>query len=113
VTLSDGSVIEAKTTVFAAPLLLHRRADIFADAQVFDPDRWLGEDPPPFAYVPFGGGARRCIGEEFALLETAVVLTTLVSRFRFALENAGQVKIAPLVTLRPAGPVMMRAHAPG
>lgn len=110
VTLADGSVIAAKTTVFAAPLLLHRRAEYFANPHRFDPGRWLA-DPPPFAYVPFGGGARRCIGEDFALHETAIVLTTLLPRFRFVLAPTANVGVAPLVTLRPAGPVPMRAIA--
>ncbi len=109
VTLIDGSFIPAKTTVFMAPLLLHRRPDNFADPQAFDPDRWLGPDPPPFSYVPFGGGARRCIGEDFALREATIVLETLLRRFRFTLVPGAAVGIAPLVTLRPAGPVMMRA----
>ncbi|HTX59522.1 MAG TPA: cytochrome P450 [Verrucomicrobiae bacterium] len=72
VTLVDGSFIPAGTTVFVAPLILHRRADAFPDPQRFDPERWNGFEPPPFAYVPFGGGARRCIGEEFAWGEAAV-----------------------------------------
>ncbi|HZV76567.1 MAG TPA: cytochrome P450 [Candidatus Babeliales bacterium] len=109
VTLADGSFIPAKTTVFACPLLLHRRSDLFVNPQRFEPDRWLGPEPPPFAYVPFGGGARRCIGDEFALHEATMVLEVLVSRFRFTIEPGARVEIAPLVTLRPAGPVMMRA----
>jgi cytochrome P450 len=109
VTLVDGSFIPRGTTVFAAPLILHRRADLFAEPDAFDPDRWLGPQPPPFAYVPFGGGARRCIGEEFAMREATIVLRALASRFRFALVRGARVEIAPLVTLRPGGPVMMRA----
>ena len=109
VTLIDGSFIPAKTTLFAAPLLLHRRPDNFPDPERFDPDRWLGADPPPFSYVPFGGGARRCIGEEFAVSEAVFVLEALTRRFRFALAPGARVRMAPLVTLRPAGPVMMRA----
>jgi cytochrome P450 len=111
VTLVDGSFIAQGRTIFAAPLLLHRRADYFADPLTFNPDRWLGSEPPPFSYVPFGGGARRCIGEEFALRETAIVLSTLLARYRFELQPAARVDVAPLVTLRPAGPVMMRAVA--
>ncbi len=109
VTLIDGSFIPAKTTLFAAPLLLHRRPDNFPDPERFDPDRWLGADPPPFSYVPFGGGARRCIGEEFAGSEAVIVLEALMRRFCFALAPGARVRMAPLVTLRPAGPVMMRA----
>jgi cytochrome P450 len=111
VRLADGSFIPARTTVFAAPLLLHRRPDYFPDPERFDPDRWLGAEPPPFAYVPFGGGARRCIGEEFARNEAAIVLEALVGRFRFALEPGSRVRVAPLVTLRPDGAVMVRPVA--
>jgi cytochrome P450 len=109
VTLSDGSAIPAKTTVFLAPLILHRNPEHFPDPDRFEPDRWLRGDPAPFAYVPFGGGARRCIGEEFARAEAAIVLETLLRRFAFTLEPGADVRVAPLVTLRPAGPVMLRA----
>jgi len=111
VTLADGSLIPGGTTVFAAPLLLHRRAEYFSNPERFDPDRWLGPEPPPFSYVPFGGGARRCIGEEFAMRETTIVLSTLLARYRFELQPGARVEIAPLVTLRPGGPVMMRVVA--
>ncbi len=110
VTLSDGSLIPSGTTVFTSPLLLHRRADLFADPNRFDPERWLGPEPPPFAYVPFGGGARRCIGEEFALHETAIVLQALLQHYRFEKAPGPPVEIAPLVTLRPAGPVRVIAR---
>jgi cytochrome P450 len=111
VTLSDGSHIPAKTTVFMVPLLLHRKPQTFAHPDRFEPDRWLEGEPPPFAYIPFGGGARRCIGDEFGLRETTIVLETLLRRYRFALEPGARVKTAPLVTLRPAGAVPMRAIA--
>jgi cytochrome P450 len=111
VTLSDGSHIPAKTTVFMVPLLLHRKPQYFRNPDAFEPDRWLESEPPPFAYIPFGGGARRCNGDEFALRETTIVLETLLRRYRFALEPGARVKTAALVTLRPAGPVPMRAIA--
>ncbi len=109
VTLSDGTRIPAKMTVFLVPLLLHRRTDNFPDPDTFDPDRWLGAEPPPFAYVPFGAGARRCIGEDFARHEAAIVLRTLLQRFSFTPAPGPPVRVAPLVTLRPAGPVMLTA----
>ncbi len=108
VAMPGGRTIAAETTVFMAPLLLHRRADHFPDPDRFDPDRWLGPEPPPFAYVPFGGGARRCIGEDFARNEIAIVLGTLLTRFRFALASDAPIRMAPLVTLRPAGAVPLR-----
>lgn len=109
VTLVDGTFVPAGTTVFVAPLLLHRRAEFFPQPDRFDPDRWLADEPPPFAFIPFGGGARRCIGEEFALREASVVLTRVLERYRIALASGAKIGVDPLVTLRPAGPVLMKA----
>ena len=109
VILLDRFRLAPKTTVFIAPLVLHRSARFFSDPLRFDPDRWLQNEPPQFAYVPFGGGARRCIGEEFAWTETALVLATLARRFRFVLDGVTEVAWEPLVTLRPRGPVPMQA----
>jgi cytochrome P450 len=111
VTLGDGTKIAKGITVLIAPLLLHRRAEFFDRPERFDPDRWLGPEPPPFAYLPFGAGARRCIGNEFALNEAAIMLEAVAGRYGFALEPGAQLRAAPLVTLRPAGPVPMRAVA--
>jgi cytochrome P450 len=111
VTLVDGRSIAAKTTVFISPLLLHRKPENFPNPQRFDPDRWREFEPPPFAFVPFGGGSRRCIGEDFAWTEAAIVLQAIVRRYRFALEPDAQVTTLASVTLRPAGPVPMRAFA--
>lgn len=111
VEFANGMIVPAKTTVFLAPLILHRRPEYFSRPERFEPDRWLDFEPAPFAYVPFGGGARRCIGEEFAMREAAIVLAAIVRRYRFTLGNDARVGIAPLVTLRPAGPVMLRPFA--
>lgn len=111
VTLVDGTFIPAGTTVFVAPLVLHRRSEVFPEPERFEPDRWLGPEPPPFSYIPFGGGARRCIGEEFAMREAAIVLRALLWRYRFVMADDAAVAVEPLVTLRPAGPVRMRAFS--
>ena len=111
VTLVGGYEIPAKTTVFVSQLALHRRARFYPDPLRFDPDRWLRDDVPPFAYVPFGGGARRCIGEEFAWMEGTLLLATLAKCFRYTREERGALEIDPLVTLRPKGPVWMRVRA--
>jgi cytochrome P450 len=109
VTLADGSFVAGGTTVFISPKLLHVRPDYFTDPLRFDPDRWLGSEPAPFAYVPFGGGARRCIGEEFAWHEAAIVLQTVARTHRFVMEPGVEVEPLASVTLRPQGPVPMRA----
>lgn len=108
VTLEGGVHVPAGTTVFMAPLLLHRRPDFFSDPERFNPDRWLDGEPPPFAYIPFGAGARRCIGEEFAWQETVIVLEALLRTCRFELVGPREPEVAALVTLRPAGAVPMR-----
>ena len=109
VTLIDGTVIAPKTTVLVSPLLLHRRPEYFRDPDRFDPDRWLGPEPPPFAFLPFGAGARRCIGDEFALREAEIVAGAIARRYSLTKEPGVNVATAPLVTLRPAGPVPLRA----
>jgi len=111
VTLVDGTAVAPKTTLLFAPLLLHRRADFFPEPQRFDPDRWLNWEAPPFAFLPFGGGARRCIGDEFALREAQIVLTAVARKYSLVKDPSVEVGTAPLVTLRPAGPVPMRAVA--
>lgn len=111
VTLSDGTTIGAGTTVLVVPLLLHRRAECYPSPERFDPDRWVATQPPPFAYLPFGAGARRCIGNEFALREAAIVLRAVSRRYAFEIEPGCDVGIAPLVTLRPDGPVWVRPVA--
>jgi cytochrome P450 len=104
VTLAGGYRIARGTTVFVCPLVLHRRAAFYREPQRFDPDRWLDENVPQFAYVPFGGGARRCIGEEFAWTEAAIVLGEVARRWRFDLLSSQPPGLRALVTLRPRDP---------
>lgn len=111
VTIAGGHAIPAKTTVFVCQLVLHRLGNFYPDPLRFNPDRWLHDDVPQFAYVPFGGGARRCIGEEFAWMEGSLLLAAIARRFRFTVEFDGEPPIDALVTLRPRGEVRMRVHA--
>ncbi|MBV8153142.1 MAG: cytochrome P450 [Candidatus Eremiobacteraeota bacterium] len=110
VTLIDGSFVPAGTTVFVSPRVLHVRPDLYRGPMQFDPDRWIGWEPAPFAFVPFGGGARRCIGEEFAWMEARIVLAAVARRYHFAMGEGVSVATLPSVTLRPAGPVPMTAR---
>ena len=76
---NDGLVLDAGTAVFASVHLLHQRADVFPDPHAFRPERFLGEErPSTYAWVPFGGGMRRCLGAAFAQFEMRRVLRTIL-----------------------------------
>jgi cytochrome P450 len=72
---------------------LHDDADIFENPQRFDPDRFVGAKPPTFAWLPFGGGTRRCIGAAFANTEMNVVLRTVLKHFAIETDDAPDEKI--------------------
>jgi cytochrome P450 len=99
-TVPRGSLISIITTA------LHRDQRFFPDPDRFDPDRfaagWM-DRIPRYAYLPFGGGPRVCIGNGFALMEARLILATLAQRFRFALVPGQVVTPVQLVTLRPKG----------
>jgi len=91
---------------------IHRRADIFDNPDSFDLDRLSVEREkklPQLAYMPFGAGPRVCIGNHFALMESHVMLATIMQHARIDLVNAGsEIAGEPLVTLRPKGGVHAR-----
>jgi cytochrome P450 len=105
--------VSAGTTIYFAPWVLHRDPRHFPDPEVFRPERWLDGSTasvPRYAYIPFGGGPRVCIGERFAMMEGVLVLVTLLRRFR--LEMAGPDPVPfPSITLRPEGGPVMRVRA--
>ncbi len=111
-----GVRIPARSLVVVPPYLVHRHRDFWPDPAGFDPRRFLpggAGDPATrhrYAFIPFGGGKRACIGASFAELETVLVLATVARRFRLELTSAGMPRPAPYVTLRPAGGLPMRLH---
>jgi cytochrome P450 len=83
---------------------MHRDPRWFTDPEIFRPERWedgLAKRLPRFAYFPFGGGPRQCIGNTFALMETTLVLATIAQKFRFRLVAGHPVVPLPSITLRP------------
>jgi len=101
-----GYRLPAGTNVIVSQWVVHRDPRYFPDPERFDPDRWCDEaggrkSIPKFAYMPFGAGPRVCVGASLALTESALVLATLVQRFRFSLASAEPVEAFPSVTLRP------------
>jgi cytochrome P450 len=91
---------------------MHRDPRWFPDAAAFCPERWLAEDParPKFAYFPFGGGARVCIGERFAWMEGVLILAVLGQRWRLRLERGHPVATHARITLRPKHGMRMTAE---
>jgi enediyne biosynthesis protein E7 len=82
----EGYEVPADTLVVISPYALHRRSRTWPDPEAFRPERFAPDrrnDLHPFAYIPFGGGARSCIGRHFAGLELRVVVAMLLGAFRF------------------------------
>ncbi|MEU7952817.1 cytochrome P450 [Micromonospora chalcea] len=101
----SGHRIPANTKVVLAPWVTHRHPEFWPDPERFEPDRFLGrQERPRYAYFPFGGGPRSCIGEHFALLEMTVLLSALLARYRVDTRDE-RLELVPMVTLRPAGAV--------
>lgn len=83
---------------------MHRDERYYKSPLAFDPERWTPEareSRPQFAYFPFGGGPRRCIGEGFAWMEGILLLATLAQRWRMRLVADQIVALRPVITLRP------------
>jgi cytochrome P450 len=82
----------------------HRNPTLWADPERFDPERFTPEAVAArhrFAYLPFGGGPRICIGNAFAMAEAQVILATVAQRYRLRLADNRRVEPIGLITLRP------------
>lgn len=109
-----GWSVPAGSIVAVSPWLLHRDPRWFDQPDRFTPERWLGrrrEALPRNAYLPFGTGARACIGEQFARAEAATVLAVLAQSWTVHPIAGAPVAIRYQVTLRPAGPLPMTVKA--
>ena len=96
-------------TALVSPCLLHRNPEHWPDPDRFDPDRFApGRDKerPSYAYLPFGGGPRLCIGNQFALMEMQILLALLVRTFDLRAVSDKPVPTQPLITLRPKTPIL-------
>ena len=94
--------------------MTHRDPRFFPDPERFDPERFrpeAKEHRPRFAYFPFGGGPRVCIGEGFAWMEGVLLLATLARRWRLRLAPGHPVVPAPSITLRPERGMRMRIES--
>ncbi len=99
-----GYRIPAGTTVLISQWVVHRDPRYHYDPQRFYPERWTTEYEqglPRFAYFPFGGGPRQCIGAGFAMTEARLILATVAQRYRMELAPDQRVDPYASVTLRP------------
>jgi cytochrome P450 len=106
--------LPAGTTVLASQYVLHRDARFFPEPMRFDPERHTPEAKAARmrgAYFPFGMGARQCIGEAFAWMESVLVLATLAQRWKLRHDERHAVVAEPLFTLRPKGGMPMWVEA--
>lgn len=100
-------------TVSVCPFVLHRNPRYWDNPEGFDPDRFLPEiekTRPRYAYLPFGGGPRVCIGNQFAMTEMLVVLATVAQRCRLELTPGFTLALEPSITMRPAHGIPVRAR---
>jgi cytochrome P450 len=84
--------------------LAHRRAETYPDPETFLPDRFIGKKVDPYAWLPFGGGGRRCLGMAFALFEMKLILATVLSTAELHLDPGGPLpRVLRGVTVAPSG----------
>jgi cytochrome P450 len=92
------------TFIFFSQYIVQRNPAYFPDPRAFHPERFTPEAKaarPRFAYFPFGGGGRQCIGESFAWMEAVLVLATLAQRWRLEIKENQRLELQPKITLRP------------
>jgi cytochrome P450 len=99
-----GYRVPAGSIVFLIPFVLHRRPELWPDPHRFDPERFTADRVaarPKFAYLPFGGGPRQCIGSQFAMTEASLILTRALRQYQVELVPNQCIEARPLITLRP------------
>ena len=100
-----GYRVKKGYTIFMSQWVNHRDPRYFPEPEAFRPERWdegLAKKIPKYAYYPFGGGQRVCIGNTFALMEAAIILAAVGQRFRFTVDPDARIVPKPQITLTPA-----------
>ncbi|GHG11610.1 cytochrome P450 [Streptomyces filamentosus] len=109
----DGFTIPAGSDVVVAPWVTHRHPAYWEDPERFDPDRFTPEAEaarPRYAWFPFGGGPRACIGQHFSMLESVIALAMILQRHGFEAVDT-EVPLTSAITLQAGGPVRCRLIA--
>lgn len=110
-----GYRVRKGTHVISSPWVLHRDPRYFEAPEEFRPHRWtrdLERQLPKFAYFPFGGGARKCIGTALARMEAALILAMVVQRIGAHPEPGFRLHLVPCLSLRPSAGIRIVLGAP-
>jgi len=100
-----GYHIPKGALTFVIPFVVHRRPKLWPEPERFDPERFAPEQEAArhrFAYIPFGGGPRGCIGNHFAMAEAMLIVAGIAQRYRIELVPGQNIRAEPLITLRPS-----------
>jgi cytochrome P450 len=111
---AGGYLLPKYSTIVIIPYVIHRDPRWFNAPETFDPERFNAQNEPNiprYAYLPFGGGPRICIGNSFAMMEAKIILASVVQRYRLTLARSKHVVPEPLVTLRPKDGMHMTLQA--
>lgn len=107
----NGYTIPKGSTIFISPYAMHRLPHYFAEPEGFKPERFTPEfekSLPKFAYMPFGGGTRVCIGNSFAMMEAHLILAAIAQRFRLELATTEPITYKAQITLTPENGIPMQ-----
>ena len=109
----QGYRIPASSHVTVSAHVTHRRRDLWAEPELFDPDRFepdLAKSRPRYAFFPFLGGPHQCLGRDFFLLEAQLVLIMAAQRYRLEVESGHVAEAEALITQRMRGRLPMLIH---
>ena len=114
VTARDSELLDYQipsgTEVFTSIYHTHRMPEFYPNPNRFQPERWVGLEPGPYAYTPFSAGPRMCIGAAFAVFEIKVVLAMLLQRVRLEFVPNQRVDRYFGITLSPSPRLLMRVQ---
>jgi cytochrome P450 len=109
----DGYLIKKGDKIIASPYAMQHSENYWQNPEKFDPERFTPENAkriPKYTYFPFGGGARLCIGNNFAMMEMQIVAALVCSKYNFTLPDNFKLELRPMITLRPKHGVPVKLH---
>ena len=108
----DGIKIKKGIPISCLIYSMHRHPDFWENPNDFDPERFSSENKKkhvPFSYIPFGGGPRLCIGNNFAMMEMQLIIAMIFNKYSFELiQDKGSIDIQPMITLRPKNGIVVK-----